>query len=59
MMDAKDATGIEPGDPEFLGALQNALTLLWDGQPPKDREEYFQAAKEWSENHPPKHIQSR
>ena len=48
-----------PGHPKFLGALQNATTTLWKALPPGDRDDYTKAAKEWSENTPPKHIQSR
>jgi hypothetical protein len=47
------------GDPAFLGCLQDATTYLWKALAPEDREDYASAAKEWSEDVPPKHIQSR
>jgi hypothetical protein len=56
---AKEVSGTEPGHPGFLGALQDATTTLWSELSPEDQEDYVQAAKEWSENAPPKHIQSR
>jgi len=56
---AQEASGFTPGHPKFLGALQNATTKLWKALAPEDREEYSQAAKDWSEKAPPKHIQSR
>jgi hypothetical protein len=54
-----NVSGIEPGDPDFLGALQNATTTLWNKLSPGDQDDYAQAAKEWSEDTPPRHIQSR
>ncbi|KAH9010548.1 hypothetical protein EDB85DRAFT_2161146 [Lactarius pseudohatsudake] len=56
---AKEASGIEPGDPAFLGALQDTTTTLWTEQSPEVQEDYVKAAKEWSEETPPKHVQSR
>ncbi|KAH9038255.1 hypothetical protein EDB85DRAFT_1888104 [Lactarius pseudohatsudake] len=56
---AKEDSGKEPGDRAFLGALQDATTALWNAVSPEDQEEYVDAANEWSENTPPKHIQSR
>ncbi|KAH8992193.1 hypothetical protein EDB92DRAFT_1816038 [Lactarius akahatsu] len=56
---AKDVSGTEPGHSGFLGALQDATTALWNELSAEDQEEYVNAAKEWSEKTPPKHIQSR
>ncbi|KAH9176173.1 hypothetical protein EDB89DRAFT_2065978 [Lactarius sanguifluus] len=56
---AKEESGREPGHPAFLGALQDATTALWNEVSPEDQEEYVNAAKEWSEKTPPKHVQSR
>ncbi|KAH8978646.1 hypothetical protein EDB86DRAFT_3151891 [Lactarius hatsudake] len=55
----KETSGIEPGDPAFLGALQDATTTLWTELSPEVQEDYVKAAKEWSEETPPKDIQSR
>jgi hypothetical protein len=49
----------QPGDPTFLGSLQNAITTMWSELSPEDQEDYVKAAKEWSEDAPPKYIQSR
>jgi hypothetical protein len=56
---AKETSGLIPGHPQFLGALQNATTALWNALAPDDRDDYCKAAKEWSDDTPPKHIQSR
>ncbi|KAH9177960.1 hypothetical protein EDB89DRAFT_2064338 [Lactarius sanguifluus] len=56
---AKEESGREPGHPAFLGALQDATTALWNEVSPEDQEEYVNAAKEWLEKTPPKHVQSR
>ncbi|KAN0129861.1 hypothetical protein V8E53_012333 [Lactarius tabidus] len=56
---AKETSGLIPGHPQFLGALQNATTALWNALAPDDRDDYCKAAKEWSDDMPPKHIQSR
>jgi hypothetical protein len=56
---AKYVSGTEPGHPAFLGALQDATTTLWNELSPEAQEDYVQAAKEWSEDTPPKQIQSR
>jgi hypothetical protein len=56
---AKDVSGKKPGDPAFLGALQDATTTLWNELSTEDQEDYEKAAGEWSKNAPPKHIQSR
>ncbi|KAH9001968.1 hypothetical protein EDB86DRAFT_2827429 [Lactarius hatsudake] len=55
----KETSRIEPGDPAFLGALQDATTTLWTELSPEVQEDYVKAAKEWSEETPPKDIQSR
>jgi hypothetical protein len=52
-------SGVEPGHPLFLGALQLAITALWNEQPQENQDDYTKAAKEWSEDGPPPHIQSR
>ncbi|KAH9040940.1 hypothetical protein EDB85DRAFT_1886610 [Lactarius pseudohatsudake] len=56
---AKETFGIEPGDPAFLGALQDATTTLWTKLSPEVQEDYVKAAKEWSEETPPKDVQLR
>ena len=56
---AKDVSGKEAGDLAFLGALQVATTTLWEVLSALDKEDYLGAAKEWSEDALPKHIQSR
>ncbi|KAH9017597.1 hypothetical protein EDB84DRAFT_1276507, partial [Lactarius hengduanensis] len=56
---AKETFGIKPGDPAFLGALQDATTTLWTELSPEVQEDYVKAAKEWSEETPPKDVQSR
>jgi hypothetical protein len=59
MIMATDISNIEPGEPGFLGALQTATTILLNDLSPEDREEYAQAAVEWSTEALPPHIQSR
>ncbi|KAN0139732.1 hypothetical protein V8E53_002394 [Lactarius tabidus] len=54
----KMQSGLMPGHPQFLGALQNATTTLWNDLDNDLQEEYMQAAKDWSTEAPPKHIQS-
>jgi hypothetical protein len=39
-----DLSGKEPGKPGFLGALQDATTVLLDKLSAEDREEYAEAA---------------
>jgi hypothetical protein len=56
---AKEDSGIEPGNPGFLGALQVATTSLWNALSSADQDDYVQAAVEWSEKSPPRYIQSR
>ncbi|KAH9009634.1 hypothetical protein EDB85DRAFT_2162478 [Lactarius pseudohatsudake] len=55
----KKTSGIEPGDPAFLGVLQDATTTLWKELSPMDQQDYVKAAREWSEETPPKRVQSR
>lgn len=52
-------SGTEPGHPAFLGALQDATSAMWDDLPDGVQDDYLKAAKKWSEDAPPKHIQSR
>jgi hypothetical protein len=52
-------SGKEPGHPLFLGALQDATTTLWNELDAEGQEDYVKAAKEWSQDAPPKPIQSR
>ena len=59
MVLATELSGKEPGQPGFLGALQDATTALLNGLSPEDLEEYAKAAKDWSNESPPPHIQSR
>jgi hypothetical protein len=59
MVLATEMSGKQPGRPGFLGALQDATTALLDDLSPDDLEEYAQAAKDWSKESPPPHIQSR
>ncbi|KAF8263807.1 hypothetical protein EI94DRAFT_1703734 [Lactarius quietus] len=47
------------GAPGFLGALQDATTVLWNTLDADDQEDYAQAAKEWSQDASPAHVQSR
>jgi hypothetical protein len=59
MIMATDISNIELGELGFLGALQNATTILLDDLSPEDHEEYAQVAVEWSTEALPPHIQSR
>ena len=56
---AKQDSHLNPGHSQFLGALQRATTALWAAVDLEDKEDYVQAAVEWSEQAPPSHIQSR
>ena len=56
---AKQDSQLKPGHPKFLGALQRATTTLWTAVHPSDKEDYVQAAKEWSDQSPPSDVQSR
>ena len=51
--------GLEPGKPAFLGAFQDATTTLWKQLSLGDQADYARAAKEWSNDSPSAHIQSR
>ncbi|KAN0128961.1 hypothetical protein V8E53_013223 [Lactarius tabidus] len=42
----KMQSGLMPGHPQFLGALPNAMTTLWNDLDDDLQEEYLQAAKE-------------
>jgi hypothetical protein len=59
MVLATDLSGKEPGKPGFLGALQDATTVLLDELSAEDQEEYAEAAAEWLAQALPPHIQSR
>ncbi|KAF8257633.1 hypothetical protein EI94DRAFT_1708787 [Lactarius quietus] len=50
---ARETSGMDPGAPGFLGALQDATTVLWNALDADDQEDYAQAAKEWSQDAPP------
>ncbi|KAH9007820.1 hypothetical protein EDB85DRAFT_2165197 [Lactarius pseudohatsudake] len=54
----KKTSGIELGDPAFLGVLQDATTTLWKELSPMDQQDYVKAAREWSEETPPKMASS-
>ena len=56
---AMETSGLEPGEPAFLGALQDATTALLKQVSISDHADYAKAAEEWSEDSPPRHIQSR
>ncbi|KAF8270246.1 hypothetical protein EI94DRAFT_1698918 [Lactarius quietus] len=56
---ARETSGMDLGAPGFLGALQDATTVLWNTLDADDQEDYAQAAKEWSQDAPPTHVQSR
>jgi len=59
MVLATEISGKEAGQPGFLGALQDATTILLNDLEPEDLEEYAQMAVEWSAVSPPPKIQSR
>jgi len=50
---------LNPGHPQFLGALQTTTTMLWDNLDDDVKDIYIQAAKDWSAALPPRDIQSR
>jgi hypothetical protein len=52
-------SGGVPGSQAFLGALQDATTSLWTKLPSEEQERYAKIAKEWSEDRPPRHIQTK
>ena len=43
----KEQSGLNPGHPRFLGALQNVATTLWNDLDDNVKADYVQAAKEW------------
>ncbi|KAN0136534.1 hypothetical protein V8E53_005581 [Lactarius tabidus] len=53
MVLATDMSGKELGKPGFLGALQDATTVLLDGLSAEDCDKYAEAAAEWSAQAPP------
>ena len=55
---ARETSGFDPGALGFWGALQDVTTVLWNALPTDDQADYTQAAKEWSEDTPPSHVQS-
>ena len=59
MEHAQDISGGVPGSQAFLGALQDAITQFWNELSTDDVEKYEEMARDWSENAPPHHIQSR
>lgn len=59
MAHAQDMSGGTPGSQAFLGALQDAITLFWNDLSTDDVDMYEEMARDWSENGPPHHIQSR
>ena len=48
MVCATELSGKPLGEPGFLGALQDATTVMLNALSPEDLEDYAQAAKEWS-----------
>lgn len=48
-----------PGTRDFLSLLQPATTSLWNDLSVEEQEHYAEIARDWSENAPPNHIQSR
>ena len=56
---AQELSGCAPGSQEFLGSLQPATTHLWNELSTEEQESYAETARDWSENAPPNHIQSR
>ena len=59
MAHAQDISGGAPGSQAFLGALQDATTHFWNDLSTDDVEMYEDMVRDWSENAPPHHIQSR
>jgi hypothetical protein len=56
---AQQVSGGVPGSQAFLGALQDATTSLWSNLSSEEQDQYAELAKEWSEDRPPKDIQSK
>jgi hypothetical protein len=54
-----DESGYRPGNPEFLGCLQDAITSLWSILSTTDQQKYAALAKQWSEEAPPKEVQCK
>jgi hypothetical protein len=54
----RQISGDTPGSQAYLGALQDATTHLWKELACDEQEKYAQLAKEWSDDKPPKHIQT-
>jgi hypothetical protein len=52
-------SGLNPGHPKFLGALQHAKATLWNNLADDVQDDYDEAAKDWTAETPPSHIQSR
>lgn len=56
---AQQMSGAAPGSQGHFSSLQNATTDLWKELSAEDQEEYEETARDWSENGPPNHIQTR
>jgi hypothetical protein len=56
---AQQISRTAPGTQEFLGSLQPATTRLWNELSAEEQERYAETARDWSDNAPPNHIQSR
>jgi len=56
---AQEMSGAAPGSQAYLGALQNATTHFWKDLSEEEQDEYEDMARDWSENGPPSHIQTR
>ena len=54
-----ETSGIQPGKPGFLGALQRETTATLDALPPGVLNDYVKYAKEWTTKTPPHDVQSR
>jgi hypothetical protein len=59
MAAVSETSGIEPGQPGFLGALQTATSTLLNALGPKELKIYVDAAMEWSRESPPSYVQAR
>ena len=56
---AQELSGAVPGSQAHFSSLQKATTNLWKQLSAEDEDEYEDMAKDWSENGPPNHIQTR
>jgi hypothetical protein len=56
---AQQISRTAPGTQEFLGSLQPATTHLWNELSAEEQEHYAETARDWLDNAPPNHIQSR